>query len=353
MEPQKDTNANNRFHNGHPQGLSNSSNRQKGISGENAFAYIKRKAEKLTTALYLVTDILSDKEPMKWRVRETGVETLSDIMVAGVANASERVSNLRDVMRKIEKIVAFLDVAQSTRMMTEMNASMLKKEYVALRDNVEEEWSRIAERSRDILTESFFALPPAPPEKKNNEAVGERNILNETSGRTAPPAPAQAFPELKRTEGEKRQENDQRQLTNFVSKDAPQAVQIPNIVSPSSRDGAYSAHPGASFNAPSRAPIPVFGQAMSQSERVQNQSASFTRPENRPLNRTQPEVGRNDRRKIILALIKQKPSLTVKDIAKSISHVSEKTIQRELLAMVAEGILTKKGERRWSTYSLR
>ena len=144
MEPQKDTNANNRFHNGHSQGLSNSSNRQKGISGENAFAYIKRKAEKLTTALYLVTDILSDKEPMKWRVRETGVETLSDIMVAGVANASERVSNLRDVMRKIEKIVAFLDVAQSTRMMTEMNASMLKKEYVALKESIEDEWSRIA-----------------------------------------------------------------------------------------------------------------------------------------------------------------------------------------------------------------
>jgi DeoR/GlpR family transcriptional regulator of sugar metabolism len=63
-------------------------------------------------------------------------------------------------------------------------------------------------------------------------------------------------------------------------------------------------------------------------------------------------VARDDRRKIILALIKQKPSLTVKDIAKSISGYSEKTIQRELLAMVAEGILAKKGERRWSAYSL-
>jgi len=63
-------------------------------------------------------------------------------------------------------------------------------------------------------------------------------------------------------------------------------------------------------------------------------------------------VARDDRRKIILALIKQKPSLTVKDIVKSIPGYSEKTIQRELLAMVADGILVKRGERRWSTYSL-
>jgi len=62
---------------------------------------------------------------------------------------------------------------------------------------------------------------------------------------------------------------------------------------------------------------------------------------------------RDDRRKIILALIKQKPSLTVKDIAKSIPSVSEKTIQRELLSTVSEGTLQKRGERRWSTYSLR
>jgi len=64
------------------------------------------------------------------------------------------------------------------------------------------------------------------------------------------------------------------------------------------------------------------------------------------------EGGRDDRRKIIFTLINEKPALTVKDIVKSIPHVSEKTIQRELLAMVSENVLVKRGERRWSTYSL-
>jgi len=44
--------------------------------------------------------------------------------------------------------------------------------------------------------------------------------------------------------------------------------------------------------------------------------------------------------------------LTIKDFTKNIKDCSEKTIQRELLAMVAKGVLKKEGERRWSKYFL-
>lgn len=59
-----------------------------------------------------------------------------------------------------------------------------------------------------------------------------------------------------------------------------------------------------------------------------------------------------DRRDSILAVIKDKQSASIKDIAHMIRGVSEKTVQRELAALIEQGILTKKGERRWSTYSL-
>ena len=58
------------------------------------------------------------------------------------------------------------------------------------------------------------------------------------------------------------------------------------------------------------------------------------------------------RRESILTLLKNKPNLSVKDVSQSVPQVSEKTLQRELLSMVSEGILQKRGERRWSTYSL-
>jgi len=59
-----------------------------------------------------------------------------------------------------------------------------------------------------------------------------------------------------------------------------------------------------------------------------------------------------DRRATILGLVQKKDRITVKDVANVIKDCSDKTIQRELLALVKQGVLKKEGERRWSTYSL-
>ena len=63
-------------------------------------------------------------------------------------------------------------------------------------------------------------------------------------------------------------------------------------------------------------------------------------------------VKKNSRQNIIIALLKRKREIMIKDISPLISGCSEKTIQRELLAMVQTGILKKIGEKRWSRYSL-
>jgi hypothetical protein len=60
---------------------------------------------------------------------------------------------------------------------------------------------------------------------------------------------------------------------------------------------------------------------------------------------------RMKRREIILQLLSERSNLSIKDFSAVIQSYSEKTIQRELLAMVEEGLLKKQGERRWSTYS--
>ena len=59
-----------------------------------------------------------------------------------------------------------------------------------------------------------------------------------------------------------------------------------------------------------------------------------------------------DRREAVLSVIKNKGKASIKDISTIIRGVSEKTIQRELLALIATGMVLKRGERRWSTYSL-
>lgn len=61
---------------------------------------------------------------------------------------------------------------------------------------------------------------------------------------------------------------------------------------------------------------------------------------------------KSGRQSAILNLLKKKPEIMIKDITPHIEGVSEKTIQRELLSLVKDGILKKEGEKRWSRYSL-
>lgn len=74
--------------------------------------------------------------------------------------------------------------------------------------------------------------------------------------------------------------------------------------------------------------------------------------QNRSVKRTSSSQSHMERRSAILNIIKDKKRVTIKDIFNTVSNCSEKTIQRELIAMIREGVLKKEGERRWSTYSL-
>lgn len=349
MEQKKDNHYNRNEHN--RQNAQGQNNTHKA----NGFAYMMRKAEKLTTALYLVSDIMSDKEPMKWIMRETGVEILSDVTVSSTGATSARITDLRHVMKKIEKIISFLDIAQSTRMISEMNASVLKKEYIGLRHDVEAEWNRTYEQSRIMLTESFFHVPHA-------EELSLGTAVSEAPSNTVERPPVN--------------------LQHKMHSVSP--LRVVDTVTPLRAPIESSTREAHTNTTPLAPVVPMTGgkreeiKMASEEPRVhverlvsekpgrpdfldgtsilENQSTPVVRVINTLRDtavHARTDVVRDDRRKIILALIKQKPQLTVKDIAKSIPGVSEKTIQRELLAMVAERVLEKNGERRWSSYSMK
>lgn len=60
----------------------------------------------------------------------------------------------------------------------------------------------------------------------------------------------------------------------------------------------------------------------------------------------------SDRREAILSVLRDKRSAYIKDISTVVRGVSEKTIQRELQALLKEGAISKQGERRWTLYRI-
>lgn len=64
------------------------------------------------------------------------------------------------------------------------------------------------------------------------------------------------------------------------------------------------------------------------------------------------EAASDDRRERIKTILEAKGEATIKDISQIITDCSEKTVQRELNAMIEDNIIKRQGERRWSRYSL-
>jgi DeoR/GlpR family transcriptional regulator of sugar metabolism len=54
----------------------------------------------------------------------------------------------------------------------------------------------------------------------------------------------------------------------------------------------------------------------------------------------------------VLNVIRDKGNATIKDIIEVVKDCSEKTIQRELIVLIKDGIIIREGERRWSKYRL-
>lgn len=63
--------------------------------------------------------------------------------------------------------------------------------------------------------------------------------------------------------------------------------------------------------------------------------------------------GQSKRTGLILEFVRKHKNVSIKDISKVIRDVSEKTIQRELTLLIQQGLVEKRGERRWSIYSPR
>jgi hypothetical protein len=61
-------------------------------------------------------------------------------------------------------------------------------------------------------------------------------------------------------------------------------------------------------------------------------------------------VQESKRAPLILGFVRKHTGSSIKDISRAVKGCSEKTIQRDLAMLIAQGLIEKRGERRWSIY---
>jgi hypothetical protein len=101
------------------------------FSNDSYGLFVFQKTEKIVKAVYLLTSLMSDKEPMKERSR-----TLVNGILENVLNVSERVwnedKNNKKILSSISEIILLFEVAEYTGMMSKMNKQIINTELQKL-----------------------------------------------------------------------------------------------------------------------------------------------------------------------------------------------------------------------------
>ncbi|MEO8638046.1 MAG: hypothetical protein ABI430_04065 [Candidatus Taylorbacteria bacterium] len=121
------------------------------FKGDNYFLFIYRKVEKILTAVYLVTNLLPDSEPLKWRLRQRLGEVLSDILAFHAGKSEVELD--RALAHTIESI-SLLEIANKGSLIGSMNAMLIRAELHRVLETIQSGNSR----KKIVLPASFFEV---------------------------------------------------------------------------------------------------------------------------------------------------------------------------------------------------
>ncbi len=125
-----------------------------------------KKTEKLTSALYLVTNFLSDNDPIKWKIRERAL----DVLFFATRDHPQVLSYITDLLRLIDVVV--LD-----RQISAMNFGLLRQEYLRLYELIELIQNQV--NAAVLKTASIAVVDKPLPEKALKSTLSKTLSKNE------------------------------------------------------------------------------------------------------------------------------------------------------------------------------
>lgn len=277
---------------------------EKDIQKDNPIEVIQKRFNNIVAALYLVTNHLSDMEPLKTGMRETAHIVLEELLdmsdISGIFLDS-RLGHIRNLL-KISTI-----------------ANLISAQNVSLLDN---ELSSIQTYLKDTY------------KKNSNVAFDISEILSINSTHQFSEVSNSGSGNFNSRLGSGIDEGKGFNLKNSGTINGPKST-LSGSISPANPKNAHI----------SKNRLSIYSDSIN--------AGPVDKPAQQPVARRDPvRDGFSPRQTQIMKEIRTMGQLTIRDLIGKIEGCSEKTIQRELLSLVEVGVIKKEGERRWSRYSM-
>lgn len=99
---------------------------------DSEFIFVYKKTEKLASAVYMVTSLFSESEPMKGTLRKKVSDLVSFMVDFKESNDGGQQDVLYHTRIKVLEIVSFLEISFRGGLISEMNFNVLKQEFINL-----------------------------------------------------------------------------------------------------------------------------------------------------------------------------------------------------------------------------
>lgn len=144
---------------------------------------IAERAEKITSAIYMVTGLLSDKEALKWSTRDVAVTVLSYTTMS-FTSLNDRQNILNDLSMLLHELFARLRLMQVARLLSEMNCSIIQSEYeklfLSLDDYFKSEMTYGTLLMKEILNDDQKIKPPVKDIESSTNKGHSHIVQNKT-----------------------------------------------------------------------------------------------------------------------------------------------------------------------------
>jgi len=267
-----------------------------------SFSYTK--AKKLVTALFMVTDIMDKDESIRNKLRNLGLEIISDISTA--SSRTEYISI--GLLNKLSETLVLLDIAGDIKLISPMNANILKKEFYLFKRSVEDSLDNKNPYGEEVISQLF---------KEEESTVSDIKEI-----------PRKLF-EVKQEYSIGHQKEHLERLKKSIGH-TPTNIGL--------QKGSTLLNALKEIEAKSKAKSLPVAKNISKIDDKNKANNSKT-----------------ERRDEITKIVKDNPNgLTITEIRSrskgQFASMSEKTLQRELVSLVKDNLFYKTGEKRWSRY---
>ncbi len=134
---------------------------------DGGFVFAYKKTEKLASAVYMITNLFPESEPMKWTLRKKVSDILSFMIAYKDIGQLELSDFAYEAKTKVLEVVSLLEISMLGGLISIMNFNILKTEFSNLIFNLDSEGSNRG-ISKESISSSFFTVSDSEIQRKGS-----------------------------------------------------------------------------------------------------------------------------------------------------------------------------------------